>query len=73
MLRSLTILLVTLQDLRGLTPFEVGLALTVGSLGWTAGSWLQSQSWLRLDRNAFVTLGATVTRSPALLGLAAAR
>lgn len=56
-----TILLVTLQDLRGLTPFEVGLALTVGSLGWTAGSWLQSQSWLRLDRNAFVTLGATVT------------
>ena len=56
-----TILLVTLQDLRGLTPFEVGLALTVGSLGWSLGSWLQSQAWVRLDRDAFVTLGATVT------------
>jgi sugar phosphate permease len=53
-----TILLVTLQDLRGLTPFDVGLALTVGSVGWTLGSWLQSQGWVRLTRDAFITLGA---------------
>ena len=53
-----TILLVTLQQLRGLSPFEVGLALTVGSLGWTTGSWLQSQAWIRLDRGAYVTAGA---------------
>lgn len=56
-----TILLVTLQNLRGLTPFEVGLALTVGSLGWTVGSVLQSQRWIKLSRDAFITLGATVT------------
>lgn len=53
-----TILLVTLQQLRGLSPFEVGLALTVGSIGWTTGSWLQSQAWVRLDRGAYVTAGA---------------
>lgn len=54
-----TILLVTLQQLRGLSPFEVGLALTVGSVGWSAGSWLQSQAWVRLHRDTYVTLGAS--------------
>lgn len=53
-----TIVLVTLQQLRGLSRFEVGLALTVGSVGWTIGSWLQSQSWAKLSRDGFVTLGA---------------
>ena len=53
-----TILLVTLQQLRGLTPFQVGLALTVGSIGWTLGSWLQSQAWVRLHRDSYVTWGA---------------
>lgn len=52
------ILLVTLQQLRGLSPFEVGLALTVGSIGWTLGSWLQSQAWVRLHRDGYVTVGA---------------
>lgn len=56
-----TLLLVTLQDLRGYTPFQVGWALTVGSLGWTLGSWLQAQRWLRLTRDAFVTLGAVLS------------
>lgn len=54
-----TLVLVTLQDLRGYTPFEVGLALTVGSVGWTTGSWLQAQKWVRLSRSGFITLGAT--------------
>lgn len=56
-----TIFLVTLQNLRGLSPFEVGLALTVGSLGWTLGSVLQSQSWVRLSRDAFITVGAVIS------------
>lgn len=53
-----TLVLVTLQNLRGYTPFQVGWALTVGSLGWTIGSWLQAQRWVRLSRDAFITLGA---------------
>jgi MFS family permease len=34
-----------------------GAALTVGSLGWMAGSWLQSRTWLRLRRDRIITLG----------------
>lgn len=56
-----TILLVTLQDLRGLDPFSVGLALTVGSVGWTAGSWLQARPTTRIAREAFITLGGVLT------------
>lgn len=56
-----TILLVTLQQLRGYTAFEVGLALTIGSLGWTAGSWLQAQRWLHLRRESYITLGSGLT------------
>lgn len=56
-----TILLVTLQQLRGYTPFEVGLALTIGSLGWTTGSWLQAQRWLRMRRENFITLGTALS------------
>lgn len=55
------ILLVTLQQLRGLSPFEVGWALTVGSVGWAGGSWLQSQAWVRLDRDVYVTVGAATS------------
>jgi MFS family permease len=28
---------------RGLTPVQVGLVLTIGALGWSAGSWLQGR------------------------------
>lgn len=65
-----TILLVTLQKLRGYTPVEVGWALTVGSIGWTAGSWLQSQRWVRVSRNAFLTVGAVLS-AVGLAGLVA--
>ncbi|MDO5093126.1 MAG: MFS transporter [Propionibacteriaceae bacterium] len=53
-------LLLGLQNLRGLTTFQSGLALTIGSLGWTAGSWLQSRSWVRLRRDQLITLGAAL-------------
>lgn len=56
-----TLLLVTLQDLRGYSPFQVGWALTVGSIGWTIGSWLQAQRWVRLSRDRFITLGAALS------------
>ena len=36
-----------------------GAVLTTGSLGWFAGSWLQSQPWFRLRRDRLITLGAT--------------
>ncbi|HMR48959.1 MAG TPA: MFS transporter [Arachnia sp.] len=65
-----TILLVTLQDLRGYTPFQVGLALTVGSVGWTTGSWLQSRRWVALGRDGFITVGAALSAT-AIAGLVA--
>ena len=64
-----TILLVTLQNLRHYTPTEVGWALTVGSVGWTAASWLQSQRWVRWHRDTFITIGSLVTTA-GLAGLA---
>lgn len=64
---SEAILLVTLQNLRGYSPYQVGWGLTVGSVGWTVASWLQSQSWFRLSRDGFITLGGVLT----MLGIAA--
>ena len=65
-----TILLVTLQHLRHYTPTEVGWALTIGSVGWTAASWLQSQRWVRWHRDTFITVGSLVTTA-GLAGLVA--
>lgn len=56
-----TMLLVTLQDLRGYTPTEVGWALTVGAIGWSTGSWLQSQAWLRWHRHWYISIGSALT------------
>lgn len=64
---SETILLVTLQNLRGYSAYQVGWGLTVGSVGWTIASWLQSQRWFRLSRDGFITLGGVLTT----LGIAA--
>lgn len=55
-----TILLVVLQHLRGYAPLQVGMALTVGSVGWFLGSTLQAQKWVPLSRDAFVTAGAVL-------------
>ncbi len=38
----------SLQEVRGLTPLESGVSLTIGSVGWASGSWLQARPWLRL-------------------------
>ncbi|MEV0650546.1 MFS transporter [Phytomonospora sp. NPDC050363] len=42
---------------RGLSPAMAGLALTVGALFWSFGSWTQSRPNIRLSRAAIVRLG----------------
>lgn len=49
-----------------------GGVLTVGSVGWTAGSWLQSRPWLRIRRDRLITLGClSVTLGLGLVGVIA--
>jgi MFS family permease len=45
----------------GLSLFWAGVVVTVGSVGWTAGSWLQSRGWLRLRRDTIASVGAAFT------------
>jgi MFS family permease len=54
-----------LVEQHGLSLLRAGLVLTVGSIGWTTGSWLQSRPGLRLRRDRIITLGALFV----LLGL----
>lgn len=49
-----------LIQIRGLSLFQAGLTLTVGSTGWTLGSWLQSRAWFRLRRDQIIVLGAAL-------------
>jgi MFS family permease len=49
-----------LVEHRGITPALAGAVLTCGSIGWTAGSWLQGTRWFRIERTTMLTLGATV-------------
>lgn len=48
----------SLVDTREMSLFRAGLMLTVGSLGWAFGSWIQAQSWLLLRRDQLIQLGA---------------
>ncbi|MDO5735248.1 MAG: MFS transporter [Propionibacteriaceae bacterium] len=50
--------LLMLQRVRGLDPLEAGLALTIGSIGWTTGSWSQARPWVRMRRDQLITVGA---------------
>lgn len=47
-----------LQQQGRLSPLEAGLILTVGSVGWFAGSWLQARTWVPLTRNQLITAGS---------------
>lgn len=49
-----------LVETRGLDLLQAGTALTIGSLGWVIGSWLQSQRWLRLRRDQIIRLGTGI-------------
>ena len=57
-----------LVEQHGISLLLAGVVLTVGSIGWTAGSWLQSRPGLNLHRDRIITLGAFFV----LLGLVVA-
>ena len=42
---------------RGLTPTVAGITLTVGSLGWSFGSWMQGRQGVRISRSELVRTG----------------
>ena len=47
-----------LVEQRSVPLFQAGAVLTVGAVGWTTGSWLQSRPWLRVRRDVLITLDA---------------
>jgi MFS family permease len=47
-----------LQTVRGATTAQAGVALTVGAIGWAAGSQVQGRMYARLPRGRLVELGA---------------
>ena len=61
----------SLRQIRGLSLLEAGLTLTVGSIGWTFGSWLQSRVWFRLRRDQIITLGVICSAIGVVLTAAA--
>ncbi|MDP9846137.1 MFS transporter [Streptosporangium lutulentum] len=54
-----------LTEVRGFSVLEGGIALTIGALGWTAGSYLQTRRVY--DRPLLVRLGATAVTTGILL------
>lgn len=48
-----------LQTVRHATTAQAGVALTVGAIGWAAGSQVQSRMYARLPRGRLVEIGAT--------------
>jgi MFS family permease len=61
-----------LVEERGIALVLAGAALTVGAIGWTTGSWLQSQTWLRVRRDRLITLGCgSVALGLAIVALSA--
>jgi MFS family permease len=61
-----------LVEQRSVPLVQAGAVLTVGAVGWTAGSWLQSRPWLRIRRDVLITLGCcSVTVGLGLVALIA--
>jgi MFS family permease len=61
-----------LVEQRSVPLFQAGAVLTVGAVGWTAGSWLQSRPWLPIRRDLLITLGCiSVALGLALVSLVA--
>lgn len=56
---SETFLTLMLVRAEGLDLTGAGLTLTVGSIGWAVGSWLQSRPWLALRRDQIITAGTS--------------
>jgi MFS family permease len=47
-----------LVEQRKIPLFFAGAVLTVGAIGWTTGSWLQSRHWLRIRRDRLISYGS---------------
>jgi MFS family permease len=61
-----------LVEQRAVPLLQAGVVLTVGSIGWTAGSWLQARPWLQLRRDQLITVGClSVAIGGALVGVIA--
>ena len=61
-----------LVEQRAVPLFQAGAVLTFGAVGWTTGSWLQSRPWLRIRRDALITLGCcSVASGLAMVSLVA--
>jgi MFS family permease len=61
-----------LVEQRTVPLFQAGAVLTVGAVGWTAGSWLQARPWLRIRRDRLITVGCcSVAVALVLVGLIA--
>jgi MFS family permease len=61
-----------LVEQRGVPLLQAGAVLTVGAIGWTAGSWLQARPWLRIRRDVLITQGGwSIAVGIALVGLIA--
>lgn len=56
-----------LVDGRGLSAAQAGISLTVATVTWTAGSWIQARFASRIDPERFIVVGLAVT----IVGLAA--
>jgi hypothetical protein len=46
-----------LVEQRGIALVLAGATLTVGAVGWTTGSWIQSRPWLPVRRDRLITVG----------------
>lgn len=47
-----------LRELHGFSLVQAGSVLTIGSIGWALGSWLQSRPWLLLRRDQIIQVGS---------------
>lgn len=61
-----------LVEQRQVALILAGATLTIGAIGWTTGSWLQSRTWLPVRRDRLITLGcAAVAAGLAVVAVAA--
>ncbi len=61
-----------LVEQRSVPLLQAGAVLTVGAIGWTAGSWLQARPWLQIRRDRLITAGCcAVALGLALVALVA--